>query len=307
MESRLLIIGGTGFIGLNLAREAFLRGFLVTIISVNEVPKLDQNNDFEYLKIDIRNKLDLKKSISNRVFHYVINLGGYINHDNYFDTGSEVIDVHLLGTKNIIDVLNKNQLKTFIQIGSSDEYGSNPSPQVENQREIPLSPYSFAKAAMTNFFEMLHHSESFPVVIIRLFLVYGPGQKNDRFLPQVIKGCLQNNAFKVSKGEQIRDFCYIDDIVEGILSALDNNKAYGEIINLASGRPISISRVINQVRSMIGSGKPEYGSIPYRAGENMELYANIKKAEKLLGWKAKTQIKEGLEATLNFYKGENSL
>ena len=102
-----------------------------------------------------------------------------------------------------------------MNIGSSDEYGSNRAPQNEMQRESPISPYSFGKTASSHFLEMLNRIDNFPSCSLRLFLVYGPGQNDHRFIPQIIEGCLSDNIFNTSKGEQIRDFCFVEDIVEG--------------------------------------------------------------------------------------------
>ena len=122
------------------------------------------------------------------------------------------------------------------------------------QREQPISPYSFAKTASTHFLEMLNRSESFPSCNMRLFLVYGPGQKNNRFIPQIIRGCLEDKNFPVSHGEQLRDFCYIDDIVNALLKALTSEKVLGKTYNLASGNPISIRDIISMIQSLIKRG-----------------------------------------------------
>ena len=124
--------------------------------------------------------------------------------------------------------------------GSSDEYGNINSPQNETMREEPISPYSFSKLACTKLLRMLYVSEKLPVVILRLFLVYGEGQGFNRFLPQIIKGCLKNEAFPTSEGNQIRDFCYVSDIVDGIIATMKSEQVNGHILNLASGEPIKI-------------------------------------------------------------------
>tara|TARA_B110000008_G_C16750053_1_gene476225 strand:- start:344 stop:796 length:453 start_codon:yes stop_codon:yes gene_type:complete len=149
---------------------------------------------------------------------------------------------------------------------------------------------------------MLAKTENFPVTILRLFLVYGPGQDSERFLPQVIEGCFSGNDFATSKGEQLRDFCYIDDITDGILKAMRNNQSNGEVINLASGKPISVRSIIEHVKNYIGKGSPNFGSIPYRIGENMSLYADITKAKMTIGWEPKTTIAIGIEKTVDHYK-----
>ena len=90
-------------------------------------------------------------------------------------------------------------------------------------------------------------------------------------MPQIISGCLKNKKFPVSKGDQIRDFCYVDDAVKAIILALKSKKINGEIFNIGSGRPIKIKKVINQICKKIGRGKPQFGKIKYRKGEKQNV------------------------------------
>ena len=199
-------------------------------------------------------------------------------------------------------MVNLTSLKRFVQIGSSDEYGNLSAPQTEDMRESPISSYSLGKLASTNLLQMLHITEGIPVVILRLFLVYGPEQDFDRFIPQIIKGCLSSSHFPASTGKQLRDFCYVDDVTNGILMALKNDKVNGEIINLASGKSISIREVVELVQKKIGLGRANFGKIPFRAGENMSLYADISKAHKVLKWRPVISIEEGIGRTIDYYK-----
>ena len=302
-SGKLLIIGGTGFIGVNVAKEAVNRGFQVSIISKNNCPSSKQLKGVEYIAVDITKKEDLLLELKDKHFHYVLNLGGYVNHASYFDGGSEVLKVHFNGTVNLVSCINKTNLQSFIQVGSSDEYGDSVAPQNENQREMSISPYSFAKSAATHFLQMLYRTEGFPVVILRPFLVYGVGQDDNRFIPQIIQGCINNNKFPVSAGEQLRDFCHIDDISNAIFLALSNNNAHGEVINIASGVSVSIKDVISLIKSLIGSGKPQFGLVPYRVGENMKLFADISKAKRVLGWSPKVNLVDGLKKVIDQYAG----
>lgn len=301
-NNRLLILGGGGFIGTYLAKEALIRGFDVSILSKNFKKNSQKLDGIEYFNIDVRKQDELTKFFKNKMFHHVINLCGYVDHSNYFDEGHKVIDVHLIGTKNVINCINRESLISFIQIGSSDEYGSHPAPQSEELRELPMSSYSFAKTASTHFLKMLNLTENFPAVILRPFLVYGPGQKNSRFIPQIIQGCLNDSDFPVSHGEQLRDFCFISDISEAIFLALNNSNIHGEIINIGSGKPVSIKEVVELIQNIIGSGSPKFGEVRYRVGENMALFADISKARKLLNWNPKIVLKEGLKKTIEFYQ-----
>ena len=302
MESnkKLLVVGGTGFIGSYLANEAYSRGYEVTILSLNN-NKLNQNNlDVEFLFADITNLKMLSDVLHNKFFNHVVNLGGYINHSSFSKEGGKIFDVHFMGLYNLIKCTNHNGLKSFIQIGSSDEYGSNNAPQTENQRELPISPYSAAKTSATYLLQMLNRTENFPAVILRPFLVYGPGQDKGRFIPQIINGCLADNEFPVSQGRQLRDFCYISDFVSAIFSSFNNNNAYGEVINIASGKPVLVKEVVSLIQKIIGTGYPKFGEIPYRVEENMALYADITKANRLLNWSPKITLKDGLEKTIKF-------
>jgi len=301
-KKRLLLVGGTGFIGMHITKEALIRGYQVSIISKKHKPLSERLDGVEYLTIDISLKENLFHVLRGQTFHYVINLGGYIDHSNYFDGGGKVFDIHFTGTKNLVDCLNKRNLISFIQIGSSDEYGDNPAPQNESQRESPISPYSFAKTAATHLLQMLYKTEKFPVVILRPFLVYGPGQEGNRFIPQIIQGCLNDDKFPVSQGEQLRDFCFIDDIVNVVFLSLNNTDAQGEVINIASGELISIKDIVINIQSIIGMGAPQFGEVSYRVGENMQLYANIGKAKTLLKWESQVDLKDGLVKTINAYR-----
>ena len=301
-KNRLLLIGGTGFIGTHIAKKGISLGFEVSIISKNSKPNLEKINGVEYFNININDHAELSHQINNKIFHYVINLCGYIDHSNYFNNGEKVIDDHFNGIRNIVNCINRTNLITFIQVGSSDEYGNNPAPQGENLRELPISPYSFAKTASTHFLQMLYLTENFPSVILRPFLVYGPGQGRSRFIPQIINGCLENSDFSVSQGEQLRDFCFIDDIVNAVFLSLNNSNLYGEVINIASGEAVSIKEVVVLIQKIIGAGSPKFGQISYRAGENMALYADTSKAKNLLNWSSKITLKEGLKRTIEYQK-----
>jgi nucleoside-diphosphate-sugar epimerase len=249
----------------------------------------------------------LVKKYLDKDFDYVVNLGGYIDHKLFMEGGRSLIDAHFSALLNLLEVLPRHRLKRFVQIGSSDEYGNTPAPQHENQREQPISPYSLAKTANTHFLQMLSRTENFPSVILRLFLTYGPGQDSSRFLPQIIRGCLDDATFPTSAGGQLRDFCYVDDSVQAILQALTHPEVEGDVFNVASGIPVSIREMVEKVRNITGSGNPQYGDVPYRNGENMALYANISKAKRLLNWEPTISLDIGLKKTIDWYVNDTTL
>ncbi len=298
---RLLVIGGSGFIGRHIVNHAIGLGWDVTSLSLTSRPGGEGIfPGVRYVVADLVNAAALKKVLGEASFEYVVNCGGYIGHRSFSDGGWKVFDVHFEGVLNLARTLNRNVLQSFINIGSSDEYGNNPSPQVETQREAPISPYSLGKVAATHFLQMLYRTERFPSITLRLFLTYGPGQDKRRFLPQIISGCLEGRSFSVSEGKQLRDFCFVQDTVAAVFAALASSSAKGEVINVGSGRPVSIRQMIETVQRLVGGGVPKFGEVAYRSGENMSLVADISKAKAMLDWQPVVTLDSGLERTIKW-------
>ena len=303
-SDRILIIGGTGFIGRHLVQKCLNYSPFVTSLGLAGCAERKVNiSGVEYLQADISDKEGLGLVLDGRPFDYVFNLGGYIDHAPYLKGGHSVLESHFIGVTNIIECLDMKSLKGFVQVGSSDEYGNQPAPQNENMRERPFSTYSFSKTASTHFIQMLHLSEDFPGVVIRLFLTYGPGQDEKRFLPQIVIACLKDESFETTEGRQLRDFCYVDDVVDGLIKSAVTPQAKGHIFNIASGKPVRIRDMIDEIVGIIGKGSPILGARLYREGEHMELFADINLAKDLLRWKPRITQKDGLTRTIDYYKG----
>ena len=111
-----------------------------------------------------------------------------------------------------------------------------------------------------------------------------------------------NKKFNSSSGNQFRDFLYIDDAINSIMKCLRNKKSNGHIINICSGLPVKIKIIINQICKKIKRGQPIFGKISLRPDEPLKLYSNYQKAKKILRWKPKTKLSEGLNKTIKFYE-----
>lgn len=292
--SRLLVVGGEGFIGGEVARQARDAGVETTVLSLR--PRAD--GDRHRLYADITDAGDLARALDGREFDYVVNAGGYIDHAAMHAGGLVPLAAHFGGVVNLVGAVRGPALKGFVQLGSSDEYGDAPAPQHESMREQPISCYAAAKVATTQLLQMLHRTEGFPATVLRLFLVYGPGQGTARFLPQVIRGCLSGDSFPVSAGEQLRDFAYVGDVAKAIFQALAGDRARGRVVNVGSGEPVAIRAMVERVVTLVGAGRPRFGEIPYRAGENMALYPCTRLAREVLHWQASTCLDDGLARTI---------
>tara|TARA_B110000305_G_scaffold116211_1_gene130533 strand:- start:351 stop:1259 length:909 start_codon:yes stop_codon:yes gene_type:complete len=297
-KKKILITGGTGFIGYHLAKKCLKLNWSVTSLSTKNPTKIRKLKKIKYLISDISKKSDLKKII-NINYDYVVNLAGYVDHSRKKKT----LYSHYNGCRNISEIFLRKKIKKFIQIGSSIEYGRNLSPQKENLNNTKtFSIYGKAKLMSTNYLLSLYKKYSFPVSVLRLYLVYGPYQDRNRVIPIVIDNALKSKEFDCSLGTQFRDFVYIDDVVNGIIKSLKTKKNNGQIINLGSGKPIMIKDVILKICKIIGSGKPQFGKIKFRKDEIKNLYPSIVKAKKILNWRPKVKINFGLKKTINFYK-----
>ena len=148
----------------------------------------------------------------------------------------------------------------------------------------------------------LFKKNNFPSVILRLYLAYGPKQDVNRFLPIIIKSCIKNEKFPCSKGNQLRDFIYVNDVVDAIIKSLVNKDAKGQIINIGSGKPQKIKSIIEQIKKITKGGYPEYGKIKFRKDEILKLYPSINKISRILGWKPKINFNQGLIKTIRYYK-----
>ena len=301
MSESLLILGGNGFIGKHVARKGILEGYETFILCRTSPLLTEKIKGANYLQIDLSSSKELEK-IKNYKFNYVVNLSGNIDHSDIRKGGISVIEIHLISLIKFISILPKDELKGFVQIGSSDEYGNTIGPQFEDHLEQPFTPYSYAKFAATHFVKYLCRSEKFPGKVLRPFLIYGPGQKENRLVPYVIKNALKDETFKISSGEQLRDFLYIKDAVDAIFAALKNKSVNGKIINIGSGKPTTVRYVVETIVKIIGTGKPLFGSKNIRDGESQSLYPNIKFAKDVLFWEPKYSLEDGLKEYIKFLK-----
>lgn len=297
---KILVVGGTGFIGFHVIKEAKKRKFNIYSISLHNPKTTRFHKGVKYIKVDTSNFEGLKKKLKNNSFDYVINAGGYGEHPDFGSKGNKLIKSHLYGLINLLQLLPKNKIRKFIQIGSSSEYGKVKSPIIETVKCFPNTPYSIAKISCTKILLNLYLNIKFPVTIFRLFQVYGPNQDDNRLLPFLIKNCLHNKKFKTTSGNQYNDFCHIDDIVDAIFKSFSLKKTNGQIINLGSGKPIKILSLIKLINKLIGKGKPSIGSLKYKKGMNMNSFPNLKKAKKLLKWRPKIKLINGIKK--NNYK-----
>ncbi len=292
MKKKILILGGTGFLGFNIIKKLIKFNYDITSMSTKK-STLNEFKKVKYIYCDIRNLKKLKKKLKNN-FDFLINLSGNIDHSNK----KMVKDVHYLGVKNLIECINTKKLKLFIQVGTSLEYGKAPSPHKENLICKPVSYYGKYK----NLSSELVKNNFDNYIILRPYQIYGANQKTDRLIPSVIVDCLRGKKFSCSDGTQLRDFLHIDDFTDLIIKIIKNKNIKSDVYNVGMGKPYKVKTVINLIRSIIGKGKPLFGKKRMRKDEIMKLYPNISKLKKNLNWKPKIGLIKGIKKTIKSYE-----
>ena len=295
MKKNIIIFGGSGFIGHNLIKRLKKFNFNITSASRKKPKKEKLIKGITYLICDIYKKNELKKINLN--YQFVVNLSGNIDHGNKSQTHKS----HFVGCKNLINFFSNKKIKLFIQVGSSLEYGSQKISHTENLNCNPISHYGIAKLKATNFIKKIHVKKKFPFIVLRLYQIYGQHQKFDRLIPHVIDSCLKDKSFKCSEGNQLRDFLYVDDLINLFIKIFNKKNIKHEVYNVGSGNPKKIKHIINSINKIIKKGKPLYGAIKMRNDESMTSYPNISKVKKIFRWTPTTNILTGLKKTIKFY------
>ena len=283
MLDRLYIIGGSGFVGKNMVR--LLHGQYA--ISV-----FDKYIDKEYFATYpdvVCHKMELdKEQISQELPtpEYIINLASIVTAERDISLFDAMIQSNLKVLLNLFErFMDDKELKLFVQFGSSEEYGEIESPFCESAREEPNSPYALVKQLTPNTAMMLHRNYAFPIMVVRPGNLFGPLQNKSKFIPYVIEQLRTNQPLNVTPCEQKRDFIYVDDFIDGVHQLMRvADLAQGEIVNVSSGTSIALKDIIEHCRKILNSASiVNYGAIPYRANEVMDLRCSMNKFEIITG------------------------
>ena len=305
-NTKALVTGISGFIGSHLARRLVEEGAEVSGLvrnSSNLWRIQDLKNQIDLHYVDVRDFGAVKKAIQSIKPQKVFHLAAHVDVSRSFEVMDEMVEVNIKGTLNLLRALGGTDYDCFINTGTCEEYGDNPVPFREEQMPNPVSPYSASKVATTMFCQMLHKTKGLPIITLRPFLTYGPGQESNMLIPSLIQKAIEGETFEMTEGEQTREFNYVDDVVDGFVKASITPRAIGEIINIGNGVEYKIRDVVEMVLKLTNSPtKPKVGALDYRPGETWHFYCDNTKAREILGWSSKVSLEDGLKMTIDWFQ-----
>ena len=327
----ILITGAAGFIGFHLSKKLILNNFkVIGIDNINNYYgkkiKLDRlkilsrlkKKKFIFLKTDLKNKKSLNKIFKIYKIQYVVNLAAQAGVRYSLKNPQAYIDSNIQGFFNILDVSRKNNVKHFIYASTSSVYGMNkkiPFAEKDNVNH-PLQLYASTKRSN----ELIAHAYSnlynLPTTGLRFFTVYGPWGRPDMALFIFVKKILENKSINIfNYGNHVRDFTYIDDIVDGIKRVIFKvpkknffdkvkfpNKSTSpfRILNIGNGKPIKLKEFINEIEKNLGKkGKKKY--LPLQEGDVIGTHSDINEISKLTKYKPKYSYKIGIKKFISWY------
>ena len=309
-NKNILITGGAGFIGTHLFETLIKQGnYIIVIDNFNECyysgkeenfASVSQNHeilkDYNTIKGDLLDK-SIYSKISNDIdiiFHLAAHAG--VQYSMY--NAEQVTRNNIVGFVNLLEFARKREIKKLVFASSSTVYG-NPTytPVDENHPKNPICPYGLSKLCGEIYADYYFKEYSIPITSLRFYSVYGPRGRPDMVVGKFFDLVLQNKELIIyGDGEQLRDFTYISDIINGLILASEKKESSGQAFNLGWSNPISINQLVNKIYDI--ANKPKKVKYKEKKKGDMDItHADITKATKVLNYFPQVPIDDGLRKT----------
>jgi len=306
-----LVTGACGFIGAHVSRKLLEQGYTVKGIDcfvdyydrrIKEVNLgwLKEYERFSFVEMDINDLTFEDIEQAGVIVHQAAQAGVRSSWGDNFDIYTHH---NILGTQKLLELARQKPLERFVYASSSSVYGSvERLPVKETDLPRPISPYGVSKLAAEHLCSLYHYNYGVPVVSLRYFTVYGPGQRPDMAFHRFIRAILNGEEMAVfGDGKQTRDFTYIDDLVDANLSAVLANGVEGRVFNIAGGHRISLMDAVQVVEKITGK-KAKVKYYESQKGDPRDTYADTALAQKHLSFEPSTGLEEGLLRQVEYMK-----
>ena len=316
----ILITGGAGFIGSHLVDRLLSEGgFGLTVIDdFNDFydPAIKRENigaalsnpNFKLVEADIRNQSALEQALDATAFDCIVHLAARAGVRPSLKEPRLYVETNINGTLNLLELARAHGVKRFVFGSSSSVYGLNAKVPFSESDPIfnPISPYAATKAAGELLCHSYAHLYDMPIVCLRFFTVYGARQRPDLAIHKFAKLISEGRPIPVfGDGTTRRDYTYVDDIISGVRAAMDYDQSNYEVINLGESRTVELRELILLLEKALDR-RAEIDRQPLQPGDVAQTFADISKARRLLGYDPATQIEEGIEKFVEWFRASNS-
>lgn len=327
---KILVTGGAGFIGFHLIQALLSRGDeIINIDNLNpyytpllkhdrlaEIAKHPQSDKYQFIEMDIADREVLARLFEQHQFDVVVNLAAQAGVRYSLENPHAYVDSNLVGFINILEGCRHGQVKHLVYASSSSVYGMNTKQPFSTMDRVdyPISLYAATKKANELMAHTYSHLYGLPTTGLRFFTVYGPWGRPDMAYYSFTQKILAGQPINVfNNGKMQRDFTYIDDIVTGLLRVIDRTpqnqhsditaaQAPYKIYNIGNNQPISLRRFISAIEGAT-SLKANENPMPMQAGDVPSTFANVDDLMRDTGFKPATQIEDGMDEFVSWYKG----
>jgi dTDP-glucose 4,6-dehydratase len=313
MRTRVLVTGGAGFIPSNFIRH-LLDATPYEIVSLDALTyagNIDNLADvlshprLSFVHGDIRDEA-LVRDVVEQV-DVIVNAAAESHVEKSIDEGGrEFVATNVDGTRILLDAVRANPVERFILISSSEVYGTAETDPMDEEHPLnPRSPYAATKAGADRLAYSYWVTYGLPITIVRPFNNYGPRQHPEKVVPRFITQALDDEPLTVhGAGDASRDWLYVDDDAEAIeaIIAAELEDVAGEVFNVATGVDITVSEIADAVLAALGKPDDLKVHVEERPGQVARHIGSTEKAERVLGWRARTSFEQGLERTVAWYR-----
>ena len=328
--SKVLVTGAAGFIGFHLSQRLLERGdTVVGIDNLNpyydvslkqdRLAQLQKQAGFSFYKLDLANREEIADLFAKEALDVVVNLAAQAGVRYSLENPHAYVDSNLVGFTNILEGCRHSQIKHLVFASSSSVYGVNKKVpfSVQDNVDCPISLYAATKKANELMAHAYSHLYRIPMTGLRFFTVYGPWGRPDMALFLFTKAILEGQPINVfNSGNMQRDFTYIDDVVEGVVRAMDSIPQPGnsestkleqssfvpyKLYNIGNNQPIQLLKLIEIMETCIGK-KAIKNMLPMQPGDVPITYADVDDLMRDVGFKPNTPIEVGVEKFVNWYR-----
>lgn len=317
------ITGVAGFIGSSLAERLLKEGnkvvgidnfcdFYNPKIKESNIRKISLDEKFKLYRSDIRDRQAVNRIFTENDIDVVIHLAAMAGVRPSIENPILYQEVNCVGTQNILEEMKLNSVTNLVMASSSSVYGNCKMVPFKEDMivDFAISPYAATKKANEVMAHVYHKLFNFNVLMLRFFTVFGPKQRPDLAINKFTRLMLEDKEIPMfGDGTTSRDYTYIDDIVDGIMKSIkyvETNDNVYEILNLGNSTPVTLKEMINTISKVLGKN-PKINQLPMQLGDVQRTYADISKAQKLIGYEPKISFEEGIQNFITWYRENEKL